>query len=187
MVPGACGLTALTALGTYLWTHVKVAFNLPGYSWWRTIRITPLWMQFYDRNLSRDVGFARHALAIDERRKAFDRVPWGSPRDRKQTEPEWFQQIWFAGNHSDIGGSYPEDESRLSDITLKWMLEAAQAVPDGLKVDPAVLRLYPSVAGMQHDEAKRGLFRFAGTITPGFPRRAPPRNRLRARRARRRC
>jgi Uncharacterized alpha/beta hydrolase domain (DUF2235) len=100
-------------------------------------------------------------------------VPWGSPRDHKQTEPEWFQQIWFAGNHSDIGGSYPEDETRLSDITLKWMVGAAQAVPDGLKTDPSVLRLYPSAAGMQHDEAKRGLFQFASTITRQIPKDAP--------------
>jgi hypothetical protein len=167
------GVAALAAFVAYLWTHVKIAFGLPGYSWWRTLRITLLWMQFYDRNLSRDVGFARHALAIDERRKSFNRVPWGSPRDHKQTEPEWFQQIWFAGNHSDIGGSYPEAESRLSDITLKWVLEAAQAVPEGLKIDPAVLRLYPSAAGMQHDEAKRGLFQFASTITRKIPKDAP--------------
>ncbi|MCI0622026.1 MAG: DUF2235 domain-containing protein, partial [Acidobacteria bacterium] len=138
-----------------------------------TILFTPLWMQFYDRNLSRDVGYARHALAIDEHRKAFDRVPWGSPRDHKQTQPEWFEQIWFAGNHSDIGGSYPEHESRLSDITLAWMVAAAQAVPDGIEVDPSVLRLYPAAAGMQHDEAKRGLFQFASTMTRTIPKDAP--------------
>src|SRR5262249_20187014 len=42
-------------------------------------------------------------------------------------------QFWFAGNHSDIGGSYPEPESRLSDIALAWMCEQALLVPDGLK------------------------------------------------------
>jgi hypothetical protein len=31
-------------------------------------------------------------------------------------------QMWFAGNHSDIGGSYPEAESRLSDNALAWMI-----------------------------------------------------------------
>ena len=36
-----------------------------------------------------------------------------------------FEQIWFAGNHADIGGGYPENKSRLSDISLKWMIEAA--------------------------------------------------------------
>jgi hypothetical protein len=167
------GAEILLAAIAYVVTHFKVAVGLPGYPWWRTMLFTPLWMQFYDRNLSRDVGFARHALAIDEHRKAFDRVPWGSPRDHKQTEPEWFQQIWFAGNHSDIGGSYPEDESRLSDVTLKWMVEAAQAVPHSLKIDPAVLRLYPACAGMQHDETKRGLFQFAKRITRRIHNDAP--------------
>jgi uncharacterized protein (DUF2235 family) len=167
------GLAVLAALLAYLWTHVKIAFNLPGYRWWQTLRITPLWMQFYDRNLSRDVGFARHALAIDERRKSFNRVAWGSPSDSKQTQPEWFEQIWFAGNHSDIGGSYLETESRLSDIPLAWMVAAAQAVPGGIKIDPSVLRLYPSAAGMQHDEAKRGLFKYAGTIIRTIPPNAP--------------
>ena len=33
-----------------------------------------------------------------------------------------FKQVWFAGSHSDIGGSYPETESRLSDIALAWMV-----------------------------------------------------------------
>jgi hypothetical protein len=47
---------------------------------------------------------------------------------------------WFAGNHSDIGGSYPENQSRLSDIALDWMLRWAVAVPNGLKFDRRVLR-----------------------------------------------
>jgi T6SS, Phospholipase effector Tle1-like, catalytic domain len=45
-----------------------------------------------------------------------------------------FWEVWFAGVHSDVGGSYPESESQLSQIALKWMLcEAALA---GLLVDP---------------------------------------------------
>nr|WP_271500869.1 DUF2235 domain-containing protein [Bradyrhizobium sp. CCBAU 11357] len=27
---------------------------------------------------------------------------------------DWLQQVWFAGNHSDVGGSYWENEARLS-------------------------------------------------------------------------
>ncbi len=76
--------------------------------------------------------------------------------------------VLVRGNHSDIGGSYEETESRLSDIALQWMLEQAVGVPDGLKVDgmPVVadprhpvevtriprLRLHPSAAGVQHCE-----------------------------------
>ena len=45
----------------------------------------------------------------------FSLVPWGSTANkgppRKETDPDWLQQIWFAGNHSDIGGSYLENES----------------------------------------------------------------------------
>jgi hypothetical protein len=166
------GGAAVIAVAAYLVTHVKVAFGLPGQPWWKTIRITRLWMKFYDMSLNSNVGYARHALAIDERRKAFDRVPWGSLKVWHEKRPIWFEQIWFAGNHSDIGGSYLETESRLSDITLKWMVDAARSVPDGLKVDPSVLQLYPSAAGMQHDEAKRGLFQYASTIVREVPAKA---------------
>jgi uncharacterized protein (DUF2235 family) len=162
-------IAAAIAAVAYLATHVKVAFGLPNYRWWKTLRITRLWMRFYDQDLNPRVGYARHALAIDERRAAFDRVPWGSPKVWKETQPIWFQQMWFAGNHSDVGGSYLEDESRLSDITLKWMVEAAQGVPGGIKIDPAVLRLYPLATGMQHDEAKRGLFSLARKIRRSIP------------------
>jgi hypothetical protein len=56
--------------------------------------------------------------------------------------------MWFAGNHSDVGGSYPENETRLSDISLGWMAHAAQTFPDrkgpdgfGIKVHDRFLKL----------------------------------------------
>jgi hypothetical protein len=67
-----------------------------------------------------------------------------------------FEQVWFPGIHADVGGGYPENESRLSDITLKWMLAAASIIPNGIKHDGAVLRLYPDPTGPQHDECKAG-------------------------------
>lgn len=74
--------------------------------------------------------------------------------------PEQFDQIWFAGNHADVGGSYPENESRLSDITLAWMVDfITKEIPAGgqIIVDPAVLKLYPSSDGMMHDECMVGV------------------------------
>ena len=68
-------------------------------------------------------------------------------------------QLWFAGNHSDIGGSYSENESRLSDISLQWMLEAA--VTAGLQYDPSVLKLYPDPTGPQHDETRSSRIHWA--------------------------
>jgi uncharacterized protein (DUF2235 family) len=97
----------------------------------------------------------RHALAIDETRKDFARVKWGRKSDhpvRKPGEPEWFEQIWFAGNHSDIGGSYAEDETRLSDITLQWMKEQMTGLPYPVIFDETQLHIFPSPDGMQHSE-----------------------------------
>ena len=32
------------------------------------------------------------------------------------------KQVWFPGAHSNVGGGYPEAESGLSKITLRWLL-----------------------------------------------------------------
>jgi len=112
-------------------------------------------MKFYDRALDRHVHFARHAISIDETRADFPRVPWGFKKtDRVPVpdEPEYLKQIWFAGNHSDVGGSYPEDQSRLSDISLKWMIDELRSMPIVPQIDSSKLNLFPSAAGMQHCE-----------------------------------
>jgi hypothetical protein len=31
-------------------------------------------------------------------------------------------EVWFAGVHSDVGGSYPEPQSQLSKLALRWMV-----------------------------------------------------------------
>jgi hypothetical protein len=51
------------------------------------------------------------------------------PNEEQQT----IHQVWFAGVHSDVGGSYPSAEAGLSQITLEWML--CGAVKLGLLVD----------------------------------------------------
>jgi uncharacterized protein (DUF2235 family) len=79
----------------------------------------------YDSHFPMAIRFARHAMAIDEYRKDFLRLPWcpGTFPKADDGEPVRFEEVWFAGNHAHIGGSYPENESRLSDITLKWMAD----------------------------------------------------------------
>src|SRR5262249_368192 len=61
------------------------------------------------------------------------------------------------GSHSDVGGSYPETESRLSDIALAWMVEEAERLPHPIRVDRSVLKLYPDAAGGQHNERKAAI------------------------------
>jgi len=41
---------------------------------------------------------------------------FGSPHEAEQD----ILEVWFAGVHSVVGGSYPEAESRLPKIGLKW-------------------------------------------------------------------
>jgi uncharacterized protein (DUF2235 family) len=76
-----------------------------------------------------DFHIVRHAVSIDERRAFFRENSFGAPHDPQQDVLE----IWFAGVHSDVGGSYPESESQLSKIALRWMLCEAELA--GLKVD----------------------------------------------------
>lgn len=97
----------------------------------------------YTRALG-DVSVIRHALAIDERRAFFRQnlVEDQPGRDIKQ--------VWFAGVHSDVGGSYPEAESGLSKISLHWMLREAAAA--GLEFEPAAVdRIFG--AGAAHTRA----------------------------------
>ena len=46
------------------------------------------------------------------------------------------KQVWFAGVHSDVGGSYELEKSALSNIALEWMLK--EAMDKGLMIDDMV-------------------------------------------------
>lgn len=113
----------------------------------------------YDRFLDPRIPFVRHALSIDEDRKHFPRVDWGNKGtdygDCERTGNKRFLQMWFAGNHSDVGGSYPEDESRLSDISLGWIVSELKAHDPSLQFDATKLQLFPDARGMQHSEIAR--------------------------------
>ncbi len=150
------GIPLLVVIAAYLRTHMRYhPVN-------KRIYFANWSMKFYDNKLNRRVAFARHAQSIDETRADFDRVKWvydGDERQRAPNEPEMLRQVWFAGDHSDIGGSYPENESRLSDNALQWMLDQLKELPDPIQLDESVLRVYPSATGPQHDERRKG---FAG-------------------------
>lgn len=110
----------------------------------------------YDRYLDPRIEFARHAIAIDEDRADFARVGWAKAADVQAAPDGWLVQKWFAGNHADIGGgSYPETESRLSDISLTWMVEQVTSIPHPLKLDRTRLNLFPDPRGVQHCEVRK--------------------------------
>ena len=64
-------------------------------------------------------------MALNEHRLFFDVTLWESPELKRA--PENFEQCWMAGDHSNIGGSWPEQQ--LSDITLAWVRFADEASP----------------------------------------------------------
>jgi uncharacterized protein (DUF2235 family) len=103
--------------------------------------------QFHDTELSGIVKNAYHALAVDEHREPYAPTLWAPIKKLDQT----IEQRWFVGAHADVGGGY--EDRRLSDLTLNWMQQKAQAC--GLDLDPAGI---PNV----------GKDNMAGSLTDSF-------------------
>lgn len=82
--------------------------------------------QFHDTDLSSQVDYAYHALAIDEKRGPFRPTLWNRRQSPGGTGTKDLQQVWFTGSHADVGGGRPE--SALAEIPLLWMVERARAV-----------------------------------------------------------
>jgi hypothetical protein len=154
-------LGVVIALLLYLTNYLKIAPSGPEFGLLKrlaTLHLAEFKHRFYDTTLNVNVDYAKHAISIDENRKDFARVGW-APTAEKQDKRDkagnlYFEQVWFPGVHADVGGGYEENESRLSDNALAWMLAAASIIPGGLKHDETVLRLHPDPAGAQHNEQK---------------------------------
>ena len=74
------------------------------------------------------IEIIRHAVSIDERRCFFRQ------NLMQQIGNQDFQELWFPGVHSDIGGGYREEDGGLWRMPFDWMLDGAQQA--GLLVDP---------------------------------------------------
>ncbi|MEM7428669.1 MAG: DUF2235 domain-containing protein [Pseudomonadota bacterium] len=77
---------------------------------------------FYNYELTPNVEYGYHALAIDDERTSFHPKVWDeNSDDAKDCEVE---QVWFAGMHSNVGGGYPR--AGLSNVAFYWMLNKLQ-------------------------------------------------------------
>ena len=99
--------------------------------------IFPLSMPDYRLNVR--VECARHALALDDERDAFQPLLWDELHEDRvarhlPARKNRLQQVWFTGMHSDVGGGYP-DES-LSYVSLLWMMEEAETL--GVRPRPGI-------------------------------------------------
>jgi uncharacterized protein (DUF2235 family) len=77
--------------------------------------------RFFNTRLNGTITYGYQAVSMDEKRKKFPVSLWDETREQAG---QTIEQVWFAGVHSDVGGSYPE--RGLSDCALHWMLHKAQ-------------------------------------------------------------
>lgn len=94
----------------------------------------------------------RHAVAIDERRAYYRQNLFNAG------ETQDVKQVWFAGVHSDVGGSYSLSESGLAQVSLEWMLKESDQLVLNAKLVDEVLRdslgvgdSVPDPCGKLHD------------------------------------
>ena len=81
-----------------------------------------------------NVATVRHAVSIDEKRRPYHEYLIEPRRDEPTPK---LDEVWFAGVHSDVGGTF-EDDPRLPRITHKWMVEGA--LDAGLLLRPGAYR-----------------------------------------------
>ena len=123
-----------------------------------------------DLQLTLVVQKARQALAMNEKRAHFEPQLWISPPDVESDQ----QQVWFVGDHGDIGGGHPDNRT-LANITLLWMAEEAKHA--GLSLKEEALRAYEadsSSFGLQHNSLDERLLNSSCTWRAfGIHRRQP--------------
>ncbi len=98
---------------------------------------------------------AYHALAIDEQRSDFLPDVWQHAEDG-----QYLQQRWFAGVHTNIGGSYPDDS--LANCALDWILFNAKQ--HGLSHRETYVKHFrPNPLGPIYD-SKNAFYQFSDSI-----------------------
>lgn len=96
---------------------------------------SPVALPFTRRNA--DIRSFRHAVAIDERRAFFRTNLFQAAPGQDAV------QVWFPGDHCDVGGGHGEEESGLSKYALEWMAseaERAELVIDRERLDELLWR-----------------------------------------------
>jgi uncharacterized protein (DUF2235 family) len=111
-----------------------------------------------------NVAVVRHAVSIDEKRRPYRE----SLVTGRQDKPPKITETWFAGVHSDIGGSF-ETHRETGRLTLRWMVDGATAT--GLRFRT---RMLPSRAPQRSDVQQPinhmgWIWRLAGTRRRPIP------------------
>lgn len=111
--------------------------------------------RFHRMSVFPEVNRIYHAVSIDERRTQF--YPH-LLKDQAKSKDTIVEEVWFPGIHSDIGGSFRDDDPSLGDITLEWMLSRVKGELH-LK-DELVQNLRPDPLGRMHNVEGGLIFSF---------------------------
>ncbi|KAI9665812.1 MAG: hypothetical protein M1821_003746 [Bathelium mastoideum] len=79
--------------------------------------------------------YIRHAISIHERRLKFKPALFLMDDEQvvAETHDSDVQEVWFAGNHGDVGGGWGLSKNQrhlLSDTPLEWMLQELKKLPE---------------------------------------------------------
>ncbi|GAB2488630.1 DUF2235 domain-containing protein [Algoriphagus taiwanensis] len=99
----------------------------------------------FTKNL-KNVKTVRHAVSIDEKRKLF--LPYLVEQNHSD-----LLEVYFAGVHSDIGGSY--EKEGLSKIALEWML--GEALENGILLNFDHIKHYVYGRGSNYQKPDKSL------------------------------
>jgi uncharacterized protein (DUF2235 family) len=108
--------------------------------------------------LNNNIRTAVHALAIDEQRALFAATLFEKP----DNWPGELHQCWFAGVHSNVGGSY--DPDGLANVPLHWMARHAQRA--GLALDGDYLHYFTPEPYSTLNDSMSAMYRAMGGPMP---------------------
>lgn len=67
----------------------------------------PVKLRFAGVEIDPKVDYAFHALALDECRTSYSPILWDLGEDNNHTV---LRQVWFPGNHGNVGGCWPDQQ-----------------------------------------------------------------------------
>ncbi|KAF3769840.1 hypothetical protein M406DRAFT_246745 [Cryphonectria parasitica EP155] len=128
------------------------SLGVPSIPWMKKLGIdhTTSEFRFYDTSLSDRVEYAFHAIALDEPRPPFSPSIWERGVSSKAYTD--LRQVWFPGNHGNVGGGWPDQGIANMSMACKsppplcscvmvpswWMMD--QLVEVGVEFDEGSLR-----------------------------------------------
>lgn len=118
---------------------------------------------FKDLSIPENVERAYHLVALDEMRDSFE----PTLMDPDPISPERIVEVWFAGDHANVGGGWATD--KLSDVTLDFLL---RQVSSGYAHEPGAvpgnedwgLYLRSAKAFVDVDESMDGAGKSSGNL-----------------------